>query len=379
MTTVDGEKSGLYGTKVEPVKPPRDRYFDVLRAAAIIRIVLYHTFAFGWLSLLFPSMGVMFALGGSLMSKSVDRSAEQAITSRLRRLLPALWVFGAVVIPAMFLAGWTHRPEWTRFLLWALPIVEPPSSQWAAPATGVLWYLVAYLWLVLLSPVLLRSYRRWPLVTIILPLFLLAAWDSLPVPVGEHVGSAVTDVLTFMSCWVIGFAHREGDLRKVRFAVLVPIAVVLVTSGLAWTVTHPGDEGVDLANEPIAYGIYSLGFTLLLMRISPSMAWLTGRPMLNGLVNFCNARAVTIYLWHNVAITFSLLVVGYLEGDGISVWLETVAMIGIMLVLLAISVAVFGWVEDVAARRPVRLLPWHTVPSSRPRKDTPEWCGPVWF
>ncbi|MEV6493988.1 acyltransferase [Actinoplanes sp. NPDC051633] len=379
MTTVDGAKSGLYGTKAKPETPSRDRYFDALRAAAIVRIVFYHTFGYGWLSLIFPSMGVMFALGGSLMSKSVDRSAEQAITGRLRRLLPALWVFGAVVIPAMFLAGWTHRPDWTRFLMWAVPLVEPPSSEWAAPATGVLWYLVAYLWLVLLSPVLLRMYRRRPLATIIVPLILLFAWDSLPVPVGHHVGSAVTDVLTFTSCWVLGFAHRAGDLRKIRFAVLVPMAAVLVAAGLAWTVMHPGDEGIDLANEPIAYGIYSLGFTVLLMRISPSMVWLQRRRMLNGLVNFCNARAVTIYLWHNVAITFSLVIVGYLEGDGVSVWLENAGMIGFLLVLLAGCVAVFGWVEDVAARRPVQLLPWHRVPAGRPRKDTPEWCGPVWF
>ena len=378
MTTVDGEP-GLYKSAPEVAKPPRDRYFDVLRTAAIIRIVLYHTFGFGWLSLIFPSMGVMFALGGSLMSKSVDRSVEQAITGRLRRLLPALWVLGALLIPAMFVQGWPDHPDWPRFLMWVVPLVEPPSTEWAAPATGVLWYLVAYLWLVLLSPVLLRLYRKMALVTIIAPLIMLVAWDQLPLPVGEHVGSAVNDVLTFTSCWVIGFAHRAGDLRRVRFAVLVPIAVVLVGASMAWTVTHPGDEGVDLANEPITYGLYSLGFTLLLMRISPAVTWLTRRRMINGLVNFCNARAVTIYLWHNLAITFALVVVGYLEGDGIDVWLETVAELGTMLVLLAGCVAAFGWVEDIAARRPVRLLPWAKVPSSRPRKETPEWCGPVWF
>jgi len=379
MTTVDGEKAGLYATKARPEKPPRDRYFDALRAAAIIRIVCYHTLGFGWLSLIFPSMGVMFALGGSLMAKSVDRSAEQAVTGRLRRLLPALWVFGAIVVPAMFWAGWADRPNWTRFLMWVVPIVEPPSSSWAEPATGVLWYLVAYLWMVLLSPVLLKLYRRWRLPTIIVPLLLLVPWDNLPLPVGEHLASAVTDVLTFVACWVIGFAHREGDLARVRFAVLVPVSVVLVSSGLAWTLTHPGEEGIDLANEPIAYGLYSLGFTLLLLRISPSMAWLTRRRWLNGLVNFCNARAVTIYLWHNIAITLALLGVGLIEGDGMDVWLENVAMFGLLFVLLAGFVAVFGWVEDVAARRPVRLLPWHTVPASRPRKVTPEWCGPVWF
>src|SRR4051812_32342363 len=59
--------------------PMRDRYFDTLRAAAIVRVVLYHAFPFAALELVFPSMGVMFALGGSLMVKSIDRSAAGAV------------------------------------------------------------------------------------------------------------------------------------------------------------------------------------------------------------------------------------------------------------------------------------------------------------
>lgn len=69
----------------------RDRYFDALRALAIVRVVAFHAFPFAVLEFVFPSMGVMFALGGSLMVKSIDRSARDAVRNRLRRLLPALW------------------------------------------------------------------------------------------------------------------------------------------------------------------------------------------------------------------------------------------------------------------------------------------------
>ena len=34
-------------------------------------------------------------------------------------------------------------------------VAQPAGSDWAADVTGVLWYLVTYLWLVLLSPALL--------------------------------------------------------------------------------------------------------------------------------------------------------------------------------------------------------------------------------
>lgn len=43
----------------------RDRYLDLLRAVALVRVVVYHLFGWAWLTILFPSMGVMFALAGS--------------------------------------------------------------------------------------------------------------------------------------------------------------------------------------------------------------------------------------------------------------------------------------------------------------------------
>ena len=150
----------------------RDRYFDTLRAVAIIRVVLYHAFPFAALELVFPSMGVMFALGGSLMVKSLDRNAGRAVRNRLRRLLPALWAMAAVLIPLMLHYGPADRPDWWRFAFWILPVAQPPTSDWdyGYAAAGVLWYLVTYLWLVLLSPLLLKLYRRWNVPTVLLPL-----------------------------------------------------------------------------------------------------------------------------------------------------------------------------------------------------------------
>ena len=49
----------------------------------------------------------------------------------------------------------------------------------------------------------------------------------------------------------------------------------------------------------------------------------------------------------------------------------------VVLVPLAGFMALFGWVEEVAAQRAVRLLPWSVVPPGRPRRPTPEWAGPA--
>ena len=105
------------------------------------------------------------------------------------------------------------------------------------------------------------------------------------------------------------------------------------------------------------------------------MGWLEHRRSLTAVVNLLNARAVTIYLWHNIAIALSFPV-----GDYLQVWRvgDTLIMAGyfaVALVLLAVAVAALGWVEDLAARRRVRLLPLSPA-ASRPRRTAPAWSGP---
>jgi len=121
----------------QPASAPvrqRDRYIDTLRAVALVRVMTYHSFGWAWLPLLFPSMGIMFALAGSLVAASLDRSPGnpwRVLRKRTVRLLPPVWLFGLVVVPVMLVAGWTHTvaagsPLNVRtLLLWVLPISDP--------------------------------------------------------------------------------------------------------------------------------------------------------------------------------------------------------------------------------------------------------------
>jgi peptidoglycan/LPS O-acetylase OafA/YrhL len=347
----------------------RDRYFDTLRAAAIVRVVLFHAFPIAALELVFPSMGVMFALGGSLMVKSLDRSAAGAVKNRLRRLLPALWVMALVLVPVMVWQGWPDRPAWPNLLLWVLPVADPPSSELGYPAAGVLWYLVTYLWLVLLSPWLLRLYRRWNLPTILLPLFGLMLFVAYPDTFGDRAGWVVQNVLAFGTCWILGFAHREGDLARIRLRAVLGLAAACVAGGLGWAFTHPGENGVDLTGIPVAYAVYSAGFVLALLRWSPTMGWLARARPLDGFVSLVNNRAVTIYLWHNVAITVAVDLFDPLKLWRIPhQWLEDLADFSLAIAMLAVVVLALGWVEDVAARRRARISPLA-------RKHVPRYVG----
>ena len=129
----------------------RELYLDGLRTAAIVRVVIYHTIGGAWLSWAFPAMGVMFALAGGLMVNSLDKQpATTVIRNRIRRLLPALWVFGAVMVPLMVWQGGKLTdantgepgPVW-HAVFWMVPLVDPPGNEWGEnAAVGVYYYLL---------------------------------------------------------------------------------------------------------------------------------------------------------------------------------------------------------------------------------------------
>jgi cellulose synthase/poly-beta-1,6-N-acetylglucosamine synthase-like glycosyltransferase/peptidoglycan/xylan/chitin deacetylase (PgdA/CDA1 family)/peptidoglycan/LPS O-acetylase OafA/YrhL len=351
--------------------PPggRDRWMDSLRAIALVRVVLYHVTGWGWLSIVFPAMGVMFALGGSLMAGSLGRTpAVDVIGHRIRRLLPPLWLLGLVVVPLMLVNGWLRETgdqafSWAEMLLWVFPILDPPGSVWGADFTVVLWYVRTYLWFVLLSPVLLMAFRRRPVVTVLAPLVFVALDTLAGSPVGDSgsVGQGIVDFCTFGACWILGFAHRDGMLRRMRPAVLIGLFVAAVGLGGWWTAGHPLPDGTfDLNELPLGQALISVGAVLLFLRVSPDLAWLDRIPVLGRLVAVVNARAVTIYLWHNLAIDLA-----YPVNDWLG-WPSLTAQIGTTVVLVALAVFAFGWVEDVAGRRPLRLLPGGRRRDSRP-------------
>lgn len=107
----------------------RDSYIDLWRAAALIRVVVYHATGLAWLTIAFPAMGIMFALAGSLTARSLDRPARSVIASRFRRLLLPVWVFGAVAVGVTVWVGWgdavEHLPEKLGLLWWVLPLKVP--------------------------------------------------------------------------------------------------------------------------------------------------------------------------------------------------------------------------------------------------------------
>ncbi|MFD9908260.1 acyltransferase [Streptomyces sp. NPDC059063] len=371
---------------VAPDKPARDRYLDLLRSLALVRVVVYHLFGWAWLTILFPSMGVMFALAGALMARSLKRPAWDVIKGRIRRLLPPLWVFSAVALFLLFAAGWKpsedpdHGGTWGLVSLfdYVLPVGAPPfpwnigdkagllEDTWPAQAVGPLWYLRAYLWFVITSPLLLWAFRRLPWATLLAPLALTALLTTEAVQIPGETGNAVTDFAVYGSCWILGFAHQEGHLARVPRYLAVSLATLAMAFGLWWASGHLGPDGWDLNDIPLAQATWSLGFVVVLLVYSPSWQELPGRlARWDRLITLSNNRAVTIYLWHNLLImaTVPLIDQAYdfpFMDERMVAALDSTYMVWMTVLiwpLIGLMVLAVGWVEDLAARRAPRLWP----------------------
>ncbi|MFA3873625.1 acyltransferase [Streptomyces sp. MMCC 100] len=343
--------------------PGRDRYFDTLRALALVRVVAYHAFGWPWAGLVFPSMGVMFGLAGTLMARSLQRPAAAVVRSRLRRLLPPFWCWGLFVVGAMLVRGWMPGRQ---IVYWVVPLGDPPGSAWGEQAWEILWYLRTYLWFVLLSPLLLRVFRVAPRTVLLLSLAPIAVFQFLWQPPENRFGTGLLDLATYLFCWILGFAHRDGVLARLRPVAVVVLSLAALAFGAWYAFAHRAEYGTyDLDDIPFAQAFWSAGFVTLLMyskaRLGVDFAGLARLRRLDRLVTVLNARAVTVYLWHELALVLAVpLIDRFWDVPAFEAYLPLESqwfLLGVGWVLIAVFVLLFGWVEDVAARKRPRLLP----------------------
>ncbi|WP_017832363.1 acyltransferase family protein [Kocuria sp. UCD-OTCP] len=245
------------------------------------------------------------------------------------------------------------------------------DPTWPVQAGEILWYVRAYVWFLLLSPVLLRAFRARPWPVLLAPLALggLLALGLVPLP--TWADAPVTDLATYGSCWLLGFAHQSGMLRRLPRGAVLAAGPAVMGLGLWWAAGHRGEAGWDLNEIPLAQALWSFGFSAVLLRVSPAWRELP-RPLrfLDGAVTLLNARAMTVYLWHNLLLVGAVLLVDLLwESDVLatavpgllaSPWLSFV----LVWPLLAVVVLAVGWAEDLAAGRRPRL--WPVRPAAAP-------------
>ena len=88
-----------------PARPPagsRDALLDLLRAVALVRVFIWHTFPEKWLTAI-AAMPVMFFVAGTMLPAVSDlRGYATMLRRRSRRLLVPFWAYGLVLWTALF-------------------------------------------------------------------------------------------------------------------------------------------------------------------------------------------------------------------------------------------------------------------------------------
>ena len=342
----------------------RDRWIDLLRALAVLIVVLGHWAAVSvveeagrltglnaltdipeshpatWLLQVMP---LLFFVGGFSNARSLalhDGRYLSFVRTRLIRLL----------VPTVVLVGmWSFVGVAAE----AMPLGDPNALEGIADIAGLpFWFLGVYVIVVTLAPWLWSLHRRfgWRVIGFF-------AVGAVLVDVAVHgLGMEVVGVLNFAMVWLLphqlGFFHADGRLDRVRGSRAAAWAlgglgalVLLVTVG-GYPVSMIAVPGADRfnTNPPslalVALTVWLIGLVLL---TRPAFTgWAERHP---DPVRRVNRVPLTLYLWHVSAAAVAAVILDGLgfprpEVGSVEWWLWRVPwMLAVVPIMLAMVLA----------------------------------------
>ena len=132
----------------------------------MVRVVALHLFTrppvvyLPWIQWLYPGMPEIFFVSGSLIGPALARRrASTVVRARLRRVIPpylpyAVAIMAVMVITDLRTTNITGRFTAHQALWFVFPFNRPEGSTTRVILWGHLWFITAFLWLIVLSPVL---------------------------------------------------------------------------------------------------------------------------------------------------------------------------------------------------------------------------------
>lgn len=311
----------------------RERHLDLLRAAAIFAVVLGHWLAMvvvadadrltgynalavlPWahpLTWLFQVMPVFFLVGGFANAASLNSYRRRAegpgatsdwLRTRSARLVRPVTALLLVLSAGAMLARW----------LGADPALIG-TAVWLA--TLPLWFLVAYLGMVLLTPLTYALHHRAGWAVPLLAVAAVAVGDLARFATGTEVAAYGNFLFAWLAVHQIGFLWYDR-----RLPARPPGALALALGGLASLVllTAVGPYPVSLVSVPgaqvqnssppslalLALATAQLGVALLTR--GPSERWLHRRRPWRAVVAV-NTVILTVFLWHMSAAVLATIV-----------------------------------------------------------------------
>lgn len=331
---------------------PRDAALDALRSVALARVVLWHAVGATWLTA-FAAVPLMFFVAGSLLAASLSRGSSSVVLARrVRRLLVPLWVYAAVVgavgLAQAHIDGSVRPPglaSLQRALTWVVPVVDPVGAPWHGGWLSThLWYVRAYLWVLLLAPVFAVLARR-IVGSCVVAMGAIGALEATRW-VGGWAGDSrmiVGDVVTYGMFAMLGMAHRQSQ-RTPRPAIAAAVAVVSGAAAVCfarWVGLPPG--GVN--GSYLAVALTGLAWVFAAAALERWLRAVAVLPLVRSVTTLVSRRALTIYLWHPAGIVVARAVAEQLGGHVLA-W-----TLLLTLVFTIVAAGSLGFVEDIASGR----------------------------
>jgi len=272
---------------------PRDVALDGLRAIAILRVITWHASGWSWTTWIISSVPAMFVVTGALLARSLQKaSAFQTLWKRFKRLLLPLWFYSLTVY---LLSKHFHvrtSAVWTFFL----PFSQPTSliaNQWF---TSAMWYLRAYVWVLILSPFIYALTRKWKSIipiTGIIAVVVLGVWNIDTAGFGWAVG----DIVLYSTCTAAGMAwlvQGRPSPRTLHFA-----AFAFLVGACGWLLFRQPLDGV-VNNDHVLHLLVGGFWTALLLHFPRTLSLFST----TAVSRFLNRYPLSIYLWHSMTAWF---------------------------------------------------------------------------
>jgi fucose 4-O-acetylase-like acetyltransferase len=359
----------------------RERSADMWRALAICLVVLGHWFVIAvtyrhgrlsgynalnvltWIdpvTWLFQVMPIFFLVGGYASAASLAShraSGGDGIgwvlrrTDRLLRPTTALFVVLPVVTAISVAAG----------------VPENLLGHAAWLASVPLWFLLAYLALVVLTPWLHALHRRAGLAVPAVLVVIVGIADLLRMGLGVPIVGQSTYLFAWLAVYQLGFCWRDGLLRLSRGQALA-VAVGGLAALIGLTVVGPYQVAmVGYNTDPPTLALMALAVTQVgvVLALAPAAnRWLRRTGPWTAVVA-SNAIILTVFLWHMTAAAIAAVVLfptGVLPQPSVdsAAWLLwRVPWIAFCAVVLAVLVALFARIElRRSVLRPVERGLW---------------------
>lgn len=294
------------------LRSPRYVALDALRFLALLRVFLWHATGWALLTWVAALPTLMYTTGILLAVSYTKGGLGSTLYRRFRRFLVPFWVYGLIAVGIMSRFGQGYELTLSRILRWVIPYAAPQGADWTLGwLSGPLWYLTAYTWLLVLSPLIYIFIKKTSSKICglygFLQLSLVATLEY------KYANSLwlLQDIALYGFFLYLGMVTtiKQVIFSRKKLLLLLSCAGILVI-GVRVVVNYDGYVVNDSHSTHALMGLVCIAMFRVFEQYMESFfkKW-------DAFLRYISSRSLTLYMWHSGLIALSVIVV-----DKVTLW-----------------------------------------------------------